>query len=157
LDEPKRNRVWELLGAGLDCPAVARSLGMSVDTVRAIEAKTGGVRPKARHRSKRVLSLDEREEISRGLAEGVSLREIATRLGRAPSTISREVAHNGGRRSYRALRADQRARRLACRPKPTKLMTCPKVRRQVERLLEQRFSPRQVSRWLARCSAHGPC
>jgi IS30 family transposase len=123
---------------------------MSVDTVRAIEAKTGGVRPKARQRSKRVLSLDEREEISRGLAEGVSLREIATRLGRAPSTISREVAHNGGRRSYRALRADRGAWQRAERPKPAKLMACPRLRREVERLLEERFSPRQISQWLAR-------
>ena len=72
MDEPTKNQVWELLGAGLDCPAVARFLGMNVDSVRAIEAKTGGVRPKARLRSERVLSLEEREEISRGLSEGVS-------------------------------------------------------------------------------------
>jgi IS30 family transposase len=97
-----------------------------------------------------VLSLEEREEISRGLAEGVSLREIATRLGRAPSTVSREVAHNGGRASYRALRADRRAWRLASRPKPAKLMACPRLAREVERLLEKRFSPRQISHWLAR-------
>jgi IS30 family transposase len=150
LDEPKRNRVWELLGAGLDCPAVARSLGMNVDTVRAIEAKTGGVRPQPRQRAKRVLSLEQREEISRGLAEGVSLREIATRLGWAPSTISREVAHNGGRRSYRALRADRRAWTMAERPKPAKLATCPKLRHIVERKLERHWSPRQISQWLAR-------
>ena len=97
MDQPTKNRVWELLGAGHDCPAVARSLGMGVDSVRELEANTGGIRPRPRQRSKRVLSLEQREEISRGLAEGVSLREIAKQLGRAPSTISREVAHNGGR------------------------------------------------------------
>jgi IS30 family transposase len=150
LDEPTKNQVWELLGAGLDCPAVARFLGMNVDSVRGIEAKTGGVRPRPRLRSERVLSLEEREEISRGLSEGVSLREIATRLGRSPSTVSREVAHNGGRASYRALRADQRAWQCAERPKPAKLLACPRLRRQVERLLEERFSPRQISHWLAR-------
>jgi IS30 family transposase len=97
-----------------------------------------------------VLSLEQREEISRGLAEGVSLREIARQLGRAPSTISREVAHNGGRRSYRALRADRGAWQRAERPKPAKLTACPRLRREVERLLEKRFSPRQISQWLAR-------
>jgi IS30 family transposase len=156
MDEPKRNRVWELLGAGADCPAVARSFGMSVDTVRAIEAKTGGVRPKPRRRSKRVLSLEDREEISRGLAEGLSLREIATRLGRAPSAISREVAHNGGRANYRAARADRGAWQRAERPKPAKLATCPRLRREVERLLEKRFSPRQISQWLARTHPMDP-
>jgi hypothetical protein len=142
LGKPTKNQVWELLGAGLDCPAVARSLGMGVDSVREIEAKTGGVRPRPRLRCERVLSLEEREEISRGVAEGVSLREIATRLGRAPSTVSREVAHNGSRPNYRALRADRRAWQCAKRPKPAKLMACPRLRREVERLLEERFSPR---------------
>jgi len=97
-----------------------------------------------------VLSFEQREEISRGLAEGLSLREIATGLGRAPSTISREVAHNGGRASYRALRADRGAWQRAERPKPAKLRACPRLAREVERLLEKRFSPRQISQWLAR-------
>ena len=108
MDEPTKNRVWELLGAGLDRPAVARSLGMGVDSVRELEANSGGVRPQPRLRSERVLSLDEREEISRGLAEGVSLREIAVRLGRAPSTISREVAHKSDSAALAPLRAGQR-------------------------------------------------
>ena len=89
MDETTKNGVWALLGAGLDCPAVARSLGMGVTSVRLIEATCGGVRPRPRMRSERVLSLEEREEISRGLAEGLSLTEIATGLGRAPSTVSR--------------------------------------------------------------------
>jgi IS30 family transposase len=150
MDEPTKNRVWELLGTGFDCPSVARSLGMNVDAVRALEAETGGVRPRPRRRSKRVLSFQEREEISRGIAEGLTLTDIAVQLGRAPSTISREVAHNGGRAKYRALRADRRAWRCARRPKPGKLARCPRLRREVERLLEQRFSPRQISEWLAR-------
>jgi hypothetical protein len=82
MDEPTKSRVWQLLGAGLDCPAVAKSLGMGVWLVRGLEAETGGVRPRPRRRSERVLSLEEREEISRGLAEGVSLTDIAVRLGR---------------------------------------------------------------------------
>ncbi len=150
MDEPTKNQVWELLHVGLDCPAVARSLSMGVTSVRKLEAETGGVRPRPRKRSKRSLSLEEREEISRGVAEGLSLQEIAMGLGRATSTISREVAHSGGRDNYRALRADQRAWRCARRPKPGKLKTCPRLRREVERLLEKRFSPRQISEWLAR-------
>ena len=156
MDEPTKNRVWELLGVGFDCPAVARSLGMGVDSVREVEANAGGVRPRPRLRSERVLSLEEREEISRGLAEGVFLRDIAVRLGRAPSTISREVAHNGGRANYRALKADRRAWRFARRPKPAKLVTCPRLAREVERLLEKRFSPRQISHFLARTHPSDP-
>jgi IS30 family transposase len=150
MDEPSKNQAWELLAVGLDCPSVARSIGMSEQTIRDLEAETGGVRPRPRHRSARALSLEEREEISRGLAEGISLTDIAERLGRAPSTISREVAHNGGRDKYRALGADRRAWRQARRPKPAKLATCPRLRREVQGLLEKRFSPRQISAWLVR-------
>ena len=156
MDEPTKNRIWSLLGAGLDCPAVARSLDMGVMSVRRIEYAFGGVRPRPRQRSQRVLSLEEREEISRGLAEGLSLREIATRLHRAPSTVSREVSHNGGPANYRALRADRQAWDLARRPKPAKLLTCPRLRREVEQLLEERFSPRQISHWLARSHPSDP-
>ncbi len=156
MDETTKNGVWALLGAGLDCPAVARSLGMGVTSVRLIEATCGGVRPRPRMRSERVLTLEEREEISRGLAEGLSLTEIATGLGRAPSTVSREVSHNGGRANYRALRADRRAWDLARRPKPAKLVTCPRLAREVEQLLEERFSPRQISHWLARSHPSDP-
>jgi IS30 family transposase len=125
-------------------------------SVRRLELTFGGVRPRPRLRSERVLSLEEREEISRGLAEGVSLREIATRLGRAPSTVTREVAHSGGRANYRALRANQRAWERAQRPKPAKLMACPRLAREVERLLEERFSPRQISHFLARTHPMDP-
>ena len=156
MDEATKNRAWALLGAGLDCPAVARSLGMGVTSVRLIDATSGGIRPRPRLRSERVLSLEEREEISRGLAEGLSLSEIATRLGRAPSTVSREVSHNGGRANYRALKADQRAWQRAQRPKPAKLVACPRLAREVERLLEERFSPRQISHWLARKNPMDP-
>jgi transposase, IS30 family len=95
------------------------------------------------------LSLSEREEISRGLAAGDSLRHIAERLGRAPSTVSREVAANGGRRAYRACRADRAALRRARRPRASKLATCDRLRALVEAKLELRWSPQQISGWLA--------
>ena len=94
------------------------------------------------------LSLAEREEISRGVASGESLRTIAKRLGRAPSTVSREVAANGGRRRYRAVNADRAALRRARRPKPAKLAMAPELCALVESKLELRWSPQQISGWL---------
>jgi IS30 family transposase len=96
------------------------------------------------------LSLDEREEISRGLAAGLSLRAIAGVLGRAPSTVSREVVGNGGRSRYRALAADRAAWTRAWRPKQTKLARWPGLRAMVEDKLELRWSPEQIAGWLRR-------
>jgi IS30 family transposase len=95
------------------------------------------------------LSLAEREEISRGLAGGESLRAIARRLGRAPTTVSREVASHGGARRYRACVADRSAVRSMRRPKAAKLAQCPRLRAVVEAKLELRWSPQQISGWLA--------
>ena len=102
----------------------------------------------APNRSPLRLSLAEREEISRGVAAGESLRVIAGRLGRAPSTVSREVARNGGRGSYRARRADRAAVRNMRRPKVAKLTQCPRLRMVVEAKLELRWSPQQIASWL---------
>ncbi|MDP1907569.1 MAG: IS30 family transposase, partial [Hyphomicrobium sp.] len=91
------------------------------------------------------MSLAEREQISRGLAAGESLRQIGRQLGRAASTISREVAANGGRERYRALRAERRAVGCAARPKPGKLSACPRLRAAVQEGLDERWSPQQIS------------
>ena len=103
-----------------------------------------------RERSPLRLSLLEREEISRGLAAGDSLRVIAGRLGRAPSTVSREVTANGGVRRYRACTADRAAVRRSRRPKASKLAQCERLRLVVEEKLEERWSPEQISGWLVR-------
>jgi IS30 family transposase len=95
------------------------------------------------------LSLAEREEISRGLARSESLRGIARRLGRSPSTVSREVTRNGGRGGYRACQADRAALRLMCRPKVAKLARCARLRAVVEAKLELRWSPQQIAGWLS--------
>jgi IS30 family transposase len=110
----------------------------------------GGKRPAVRQRSELRLSLAEREEISRGLAAGGSLRQIAAGLERAPSTVCREVNANGGRRGYRALSADRAAWRRARRPKEAKLVRCRRLRGMVEAKLVQRWSPEEISGWLAR-------
>jgi IS30 family transposase len=94
------------------------------------------------------ISLVEREEISRCLVEGLSIRAIAARLARAPSTISREITRNGGRASYRAIQADQDAWRRAQRPKPCKLVELPGLARIVTARLEMQWSPEQIAGWL---------
>jgi IS30 family transposase len=106
--------------------------------------------PPERRRSPLRLSLVEREEISRGVAGGESFRAIARRLRRAPSTVSREVTLNGGRRRYRACRADRDALTRAARPKQAKLAGCERLRAVVEARLEQRWSPQQIAGWLPR-------
>jgi len=98
-----------------------------------------------RDRSKLRLSLAEREEISLGIEAGESVREIAGRLGRAPSRIARDVHNNGGRVGYPAVVADERAYRRARRPKQPKLMGCRRLRDQVEAMLDKRWSPQQIS------------
>jgi IS30 family transposase len=112
---------------------------------RNLEQRHGGVRPRPRHRDPRHLSPDEREEISRGLVDGEGVREIARRIGRAPSTVSREIARNGGPARYRASSADRRAWRCGSRPKPAKLLTEVHLRLLVEGMLAKEKSPRLIS------------
>ena len=110
------DEVWRRWRSGQAVRVLAREMRRSPSTVRALILRSGGIRPVPRRRWELRLSLAEREEISRGLAAGLSLRAIATVLGRAPSTVSREVAANGGRSRYRALAADRAAWARACRP-----------------------------------------
>ena len=142
--------VWDRWQAGDANRLIGRDLGRSAGSIRAFVESWGGVRPRVRRRSERRLSLDEREEISRGVAAGDSLRSIGVRLGRAASTVSRELARNGGRSSYRAHHADRAALRRARRPKPSKLAENPELRQVVEEKLAEWWSPEQVVLWLKR-------
>jgi IS30 family transposase len=148
LSELERWRIAELAAQGSTTRLIAQEIGRG----RYAVAKHLRLmrRPPVREseRSPLRLSLAEREEISRGLAGGESLRAIARRLGRASSTVSREVAANGGRRRYRACRADKAAVRRMRRPKVSKLASCPRLRAIVEDKLELRWSPTQISGWL---------
>jgi IS30 family transposase len=114
-------------------------------TVQRVLRRSGGIPPRPTRRSKLRLSLAEREEISRGLRADESLRHIAARLGRAASSVSREVAGNGGRRRYRAYLGEARAARRVRRPRSTKLARDPRLRHAVEELLAARWSPQQVA------------
>jgi len=142
--------VWERRKAGELTRSIARRLGRNGSSIRRLFEDAGGVRPAPRKRSVRHLSLHEREEISRGVAGGESLRVIAGRLGRAVSTISREVARNDGRDRYRAHRADRAAWGRARRPQVCKLATNSALRAEVEDKLAVRWSPEQISGWLQR-------
>jgi IS30 family transposase len=116
--------------------------------VRAIIEASGGIRPAQRYRAQRALSAAEREEISRGLKAGCSMREIARHLKRAPSSISREVRRHGGLGFYRAFNADERAWRRACRPKRCLLAGNEELRQLVTQKLLIDWSPQQISGWL---------
>src|SRR5215468_12287979 len=139
ISDVERQRIAELLAEGAPVWRLHREINRSRHAIRrAVIAlqRPGRQDPK---RSPLRLSLAEREEISRGLAAGRSLRGIAGGLGRAPSTVCREVAANGGAGRYRACAADRRALRRAHRPRPAKLARCPRLRQVVESKLELRW------------------
>ncbi len=148
LTAEEQAEIWRRYRTGQSLRSISRTLGRSLEALRRLIASTGGRAPVVQPRSAWRLSLAEREEISRGVATGHSCRGIARRIGRAPSTVSREIAHNGGRRRYRARRAEAAARRRARRPKAAKLAHCPRLRRLVEAKLAVRWSPQQIARWL---------
>ncbi|MGH3599717.1 MAG: IS30 family transposase [Pseudonocardiaceae bacterium] len=149
LSPADEDEIWARLRAGHAAKPTARALGWSTSGVRGYLERCGGIRPVPRRRSPVRLGLAEREEISRGLAAGVSLRVIAAGLGRAPSTISREVAAHGGRDRYRAAPADQQAWARARRPQACKLATHPVLRAMVaEKLQAGQWSPEQIAGWL---------
>jgi IS30 family transposase len=150
LSAVEQERVWELWGTGKSLTAVARAMGRHVTQVRRYVEWTGGRRPVGRRRASGCLSAAEREEISRGLAGDESCREIAVRVGRSHTTISREVRRNGGRDGYRAQAAERCAWERARRPKPAKLATNALLRAIVEGKLELKWSPEQIAGWLAR-------
>ena len=115
--------IWDRWQRGEGLKSIGRVFGKTSSSIFAHLRPHGGIRPAPRQRARAALSLAEREEISRGVAAGASLRSIAARLGRAPSTISRELRRNGGRGGYRATAANRRAWDQALRPEPCKLET----------------------------------
>lgn len=148
LSAEQRATMWARWKAGYPMRDIGRSLGVDHGSIRGILCLYGGIAPAVRHRSATTLTLAERESISRGIACGNSVRLIARRLGRAPSTVSREVARHGGRSAYRATEADRRAWRSALRPKPCLLALNQKLRDIVSSKLTVNWSPEQVSGWL---------
>ncbi len=149
MSDAERNELWDRWEAGESQRSIARALDRSSSTIRTQLVSSRWRRPvPAVEWSSLRLSLGEREEISRGIARGESLRSIAGRLGRSSSTVSREVKINGGCDRYRAVAACRASRRRAKRPKVMKLETCVRLRGVVEDKLGLWWSPAQISLWL---------
>ncbi len=146
--ESDKALMWDRWQKGDSLHAIARLFDSSHSAIAGVFSKTGGIRPPQRQRSQRALTLAEREEISRGVATGQSLRSIAASLGRAPSTVSREVNRNGGRQPYRANKAEQAAWDRAHRPKTCKLAQNCALAFIVAEKLQLEWSPRQIAGWL---------
>ena len=146
--ETQKALMWDRWQKGDSLQQIAQLFDRNHSSVQGILAQSGGIRPAQRCRSRLALTLAEREEISLGLALGDSIRSIATLLGRAPSTISREISRNGGSDLYRASWADQAAWDRACRPKTCKLVEHRRLARIVAGKLRGLWSPEQIAGWL---------
>ena len=142
--------MWDHWQKGDSLHAIARLFDRSHGAIAGVLARTGGIRPPQRTRSQRSLTLAEREEISRGVIVGQSLCTIAASLGRAPSTVSREINRNGGWQRYRANKADQAAWDRAHRPKTCKLVQNRALARIVAEKLQLQWAPWQIAGWLKR-------
>ncbi len=146
----QRALIWDRYKQGDSVHDIARLFDRFHSSILGIIHKTGGYRPPERTRSSSILSLAEREEISRGLVSNLSFRAIARKLGRAPSTISREVRRHGGLKQYRANKADAAAWENAKRPKPCKLSGSKALCSIIARKMKAAWSPQQISGWLKR-------
>jgi IS30 family transposase len=145
LSVEQKAELWRRYRRGESCSEIGRALGTTSNGIRGIVLANGGFSPPIRRRHPRALSVCEREEISRGLSAKLSLRQIAARLGRAASSISREIRRHGGRERYRALQADQRAWQRARRPKCGKLAHHQPLCAAVIEGLKQNWSPKQIA------------
>jgi IS30 family transposase len=140
--------MWERWKEGWTLHQIAQLFNRPHNSVQGILSRTGGIRPQARSRCAWALTLAEREQISRAMVEGQSVRSVAAQLGRAPSTVSREIKRNGGRSNYRATEADGAAWDRALRPKHCKLVDNLALARIVTDKLRQLWSPEQIAGWL---------
>ena len=148
--ESQRALMWDRWQKGESLQKIALLFDRNHSAIQGILARTGGIRPAQRCRSRLALTLAEREEISRAVVAGHSIRSIATSLGRAPSTISREIKRNGGSTGYRASQADQAAWDRARRPKTCKLAARRMLAYIVAEKLRKQWSPEQIAGWLKR-------
>ncbi|MEW8333325.1 MAG: IS30 family transposase [Candidatus Thiodiazotropha sp.] len=148
LSHDLKQEVWRRWRSGESLSDIARAVNSQPGSIFGILRLHGGISPAKRCRAENSLTLSEREEISRGLSAGKSMRAIATDLRRSPSTISREIARNGGAQRYRAIQADEKAWDRARRPKLCLLALNGRLRRTVTEKLALDWSPEQISGWL---------
>jgi IS30 family transposase len=144
----EKTELWNRWQRGETLKAIGRAFDKSSSSIYFQLAPHGGIRPAARSRSRLALTLEEREEISRGIAADESARSMARKLGRSASTVAREIARNGGYDRYRASQADETAWARGRRPKQCKLATNLQLREMVARKLRGNWSPEQIAGWL---------
>lgn len=150
LSAAQKADLWQRWKQGQSLSEIGRALGKHAGSIHGVVSSNGGFIPAVRQRSRWALTLAEREEISRGMARKLSIRQIATSLGRAPSTVSREIKRHGGFCGYRATAADARAWAQARRPKLCRLATHRPLQRIVAGKLRCEWSPEQIAGWLKR-------
>ncbi len=148
LSDQEKSELWRRWQAGQSLTDIGLALGKHAGSIHGVISLKGGIAPSDRKRSSAHLTLQEREQISRGLAKSMSLRSIARDLGRSPSTISREVSKNQGVTKYRAVTADELAWERSCRPKDCLLALRPNLCQTIASKLTMKWSPEQISGWL---------
>lgn len=148
LSASQKADLWQRWKDGQSLSEIGSVLGKHAASIHGVLSSNGGIVPAVRHRSRLALSFIEREEISRGLSAGESIRHIATQIGRAPSTVSREITRHGGQKKYRATVADSAAWDRALRPKLCRLAVHDKLQKIVAEQLSLDWSPEQISGWL---------
>lgn len=144
----EKKEVWLRWRNGESISDIGRVIDKAPGSVFGVLKLNGGITPRERHRSSLSISLSEREEISRGIASGISIRQISRSLGRSPSTVSREIKRHGGLKHYRAVKAEEKAWDYARRPKRCKLANHPELCSIVSEKLFLQWSPEQISGWL---------
>ena len=154
LTDREKNCIWRSWRKGLTFEAIGGKIGKTGACVFFYLQRYGGIMPLRRKRRPDALTFRERKVIAKGLAWKLSIREIARRLSRSPSTVSREVQRNSWRRGYDPHRGEIASRRRACRPKPCKLTLNPRLRAAVANGLFADWSPEQISGWLSRAYPH---
>ena len=148
--DKQKSEIWDRWQRGESMSSIGRGFDRASSSIFPLLARSGGIRPPDRVRSRLALTLVEREEISRGLIAKVSLRSIGQSLKRSASTISREVRRNGGIKHYRAAPSDAAAWSRAHRPKPCKLAGNVYLCRAISAKLTRKWSPQQIAGWLMR-------
>ncbi len=150
LSAKQKKDLWLRWKDGQSLTEIGRAIGKHPGSIHGVLSTNGGIVPRTRTRCTHSLTLEQREEISRGLMAGDSMRQLARQLGRSPSSVSREIACNGGRCAYRAAISDARAWERTLRPKQCVLAENSSLRQIVAQKLQEDWSPQQIAGWLKR-------
>jgi len=154
LSPERKAELWDRWKNGQSLSEIGSALGKHAASIFGVVVRSGGIAPATRRRSRLALTMSEREEISRGIAAGATIRQIAVAIQRSPSTVSREITRHGGAARYRAAEAESQAWDQARRPKLCLLARNSELQRVVARKLQLDWSPQQIAGWLKAHFAH---